>query len=636
MTDRGLLARTFVHIGGIGRKTEVGLWNSGVLSWDELRFTRVGDRAGVRAALEASEAAWSGGDLDYFFTALPAIDRWRTFVDFADDYVAVDIETTGMSVYDHVTMIGIEHGGDYQAFIRGANLDQAADVLAHAKGVISFNGALFDLPFIARTFPDLKLPAAHVDLRFLARRVGLAGSLKTVERIAEIRRAKSLEDISGVEAVLLWHDYIDGDAKAVTDLVRYNAADTCVLHPLAWLIADRLLADLDDDGVSANGQLRLDTATHPRPASLRRRRVAAVSTPTVARRQRDLRVGCRTIALPPARRAAPLVDLATLRERMRDPASRMVGIDLTGSEQRPTGWALLEGNLTVTGVLGATEEIIERTVACRPSVVSIDSPLSLPAGRDCTDDDCSCRPKGGITRHCERELKRRGVNVYPCLIRSMQALTSRGMLIAAELRTRGVTVIESYPGAAQDIMRIPRKRASLSRLRTGLERFGISGIRAIDAVTHDELDAITSAAVGAFYLADLYEALGTETEDYLIIPSIENINETGTAEQTAIAGPRRHVLVGACAGAVARRGRRGAVSIDAIGSGPDDALIVADSVEDYLHALSDLGPRLRSGYIAAPGERLRRRPSFVDWQLSADDPALRRRISRWVAEGAAT
>ena len=62
-------------------------------------------------------------------------------------------------------------------------------------------------------------------------------------------------------------------------------------------------------------------------------------------------------------------------------------------------------------------------------------------------------------RECERELKRRGVNVYPCLIPSMQKLTARGIRLARSLRERGIPVIESYPGAAQDIMRIPRKGA---------------------------------------------------------------------------------------------------------------------------------------------------------------------------------
>jgi hypothetical protein len=39
-------------------------------------------------------------------------------------------------------------------------------------------------------------------------------------------------------------------------------------------------------------------------------------------------------------------------------------------------------------------------------------------------------------------------------------------------------------------------------------------------VSHDELDAITSAIVGLFYLAGKYEGLGNDKEEYLVIPKI--------------------------------------------------------------------------------------------------------------------
>ena len=84
----------------------------------------------------------------------------------------------------------------------------------------------------------------------------------------------------------------------------------------------------------------------------------------------------------------------------------------------------------------------------------------------------------------------------------------RGMRLAEELRKHGLHVIESYPGAAQDILGIPRKGSSLEELKWGLNRAGISGRYLKDRVTHDEVDAITSALVGLFYLADDYIALG--------------------------------------------------------------------------------------------------------------------------------
>ena len=103
--------------------------------------------------------------------------------------------------------------------------------------------------------------------------------------------------------------------------------------------------------------------------------------------------------------------------------------------------------------------------------------------------------------------------------------------------------IESYPGAAQDILGIPRKGSSLEELKQGLHRAGINGPYLKDRVTHDEVDAITSALVGLFYLANDYIALGTPQEDYLIVPRspkidysrlAEILSKTGLDELTAV------------------------------------------------------------------------------------------------------
>lgn len=98
------------------------------------------------------------------------------------------------------------------------------------------------------------------------------------------------------------------------------------------------------------------------------------------------------------------------------------------------------------------------------------------------------------------------------------------MRLASALRNRGLKVIESYPGAAQDLLGIPRKGASLEELKQGMGRIGITGDYLTGVVCHDEVDAITSALVGLFYLAEDYIALGTPSEDYLIVPRSNTIN----------------------------------------------------------------------------------------------------------------
>jgi dephospho-CoA kinase len=115
----------------------------------------------------------------------------------------------------------------------------------------------------------------------------------------------------------------------------------------------------------------------------------------------------------------------------------------------------------------------------------------------------------------------------------MQNLTARGIQLASNLRRLGIPVIESYPGAAQDIMSIPRKRASLELLSKGLAKFGVRGNFTKNSVCHDELDAITSAIVGFFFWSGKFEALGNDEEEYLIIPDIMN-TKTLWIERTVI------------------------------------------------------------------------------------------------------
>jgi dephospho-CoA kinase len=109
----------------------------------------------------------------------------------------------------------------------------------------------------------------------------------------------------------------------------------------------------------------------------------------------------------------------------------------------------------------------------------------------------------------------------------MQGLTRRGMLLAARFRSVGVPVIESYPGAAQDIMGIPRKGAGPEFLKQGLVDFGIRGAFVNEEVTHDELDAITSALVGSFFMSGQFEALRDASEDALIIPNLKAVGRSG-------------------------------------------------------------------------------------------------------------
>ena len=76
-------------------------------------------------------------------------------------------------------------------------------------------------------------------------------------------------------------------------------------------------------------------------------------------------------------------------------------------------------------------------------------------------------------------------------------------------------------------MGIPRKGAGVDFLKRGLADFGIRGRFVNDNVTHDELDAITSAIVASFFLSGRFEALRGPSEGALIIPDLSRNGNSG-------------------------------------------------------------------------------------------------------------
>jgi predicted nuclease with RNAse H fold len=118
-------------------------------------------------------------------------------------------------------------------------------------------------------------------------------------------------------------------------------------------------------------------------------------------------------------------------------------------------------------------------------------------------------------RACDRELTRRHLKFFPITLGPMRKLTARGIKLAAILRADGNLVFEGYPGASQDILKIPRKGAGVMALAVGLRSLGLP---VEDSTTHDELDAITCAYVGLLYLKGGSELIGDEAEGQILIP----------------------------------------------------------------------------------------------------------------------
>jgi predicted nuclease with RNAse H fold len=109
-----------------------------------------------------------------------------------------------------------------------------------------------------------------------------------------------------------------------------------------------------------------------------------------------------------------------------------------------------------------------------------------------------------------------GVRIFPCGFGGMQKLTNRGMMFRKALEKKGYEVIETYPGSAQDLLGMPRKKAGLEELRKALINYGFFGDVSKKIITDHELDAITSSLVGDLYKKGDYIALGIKEEAQII------------------------------------------------------------------------------------------------------------------------
>jgi uncharacterized protein len=231
-----MLTNTFCHIPGIGEKKERDLWAAGVTSWD-----CPWDRASPvvpRCILEhwprhirESIRNHASGNPGYFASMLPSKQLWRLFRDFQDTTAFLDIETTGLYGGDIITTIALYDGKTIRHYVNGDNLGNfTADVMNY-RLLVTYNGKCFDIPFIERFF-NIRLPQAHIDLRYPLRSLGLKGGLKGCERQVGIDR-KGLDGVDGYGAVLLWHEYKRRkDVKALETLLAYNIQDTLSLHAL--------------------------------------------------------------------------------------------------------------------------------------------------------------------------------------------------------------------------------------------------------------------------------------------------------------------------------------------------------------------------------------------------------------------
>jgi uncharacterized protein YprB with RNaseH-like and TPR domain len=231
-----LLEHTFIHIPGIGSRTEQRLWQKGILTWQQYLHSKQPPLSPTRddfVRKNLKESVKNRSDIVFFHQRLSSADQWRLYDSFKDRAVYLDIETSGgYDGVDEITVIGLYDGDTVQTFVNGVNLNEFEVAIASYEVVVTFNGALFDLPVIRRRFPHVELPPVHIDLRFLLKRLGYRGGLKAIEKECLISRSAQIQGMTGYDAVYLWKAYRRGEQGALERLIAYNTADIVSLKPL--------------------------------------------------------------------------------------------------------------------------------------------------------------------------------------------------------------------------------------------------------------------------------------------------------------------------------------------------------------------------------------------------------------------
>lgn len=190
---------------------------------------------------------------------------------------------------------------------------------------------------------------------------------------------------------------------------------------------------------------------------------------------------------------------------------KIIGIDLAGNPKNSTGICFLSKNKLYFKTLFGDDEILECILKFNPDLIIIDAPLSLPSGRCCLSNKCSCSEIGGHFRAAEVEMRKYG-RTLPLTFRGMRSLTERGMSIADKLK-KEYKFIESHPRTIQKILgfKSPEEINKYYKIPSD--------------VNEHELDAALLVLNGIFYLKEQFMEFGKKEEGIIVLPKKLELNQ---------------------------------------------------------------------------------------------------------------
>lgn len=183
----------------------------------------------------------------------------------------------------------------------------------------------------------------------------------------------------------------------------------------------------------------------------------------------------------------------------------IVGIDLAGTADTPTGWAEWRNKNITACQLYTDEEIINYSIQCDPIVIAVDAPLSLP--------------REGTMRKADKAMHKRGYPVFPPVFSGMKKLTVRAMELTQKILDRGFNVIEVHPASTRKALNIPTK--DWQEIQKVFKHLGLKGDLETRILTPHELDAVTAAFTGYLYMQGKVELVGNSKEGFIVVPERE-------------------------------------------------------------------------------------------------------------------
>ena len=243
-----MLKNTFLHIPSVGEKLECLLWRNNIIQWEDYfqLYNKVKlpyhIHRNLEIFLDKSIDALNSNNSAFFERFMPSKELWRIYSEFMNNAAFLDIESAGEGGrQEFITVISIYNGKEVKSYIKGINLDSFPKDICTYSLIITYNGKLFDIPFILHTFKELQLTSAHIDLRPILFRLQMRGGLKNIEKQLGINRPKYLRRIDGYHAILLWEKFQKGDSRALNALLHYNQQDTANLHFLMHYSYNKLI-----------------------------------------------------------------------------------------------------------------------------------------------------------------------------------------------------------------------------------------------------------------------------------------------------------------------------------------------------------------------------------------------------------